>query len=144
MKTFKNVFIQKSILFQVTKVTRQPLLISRKTFTCTGESIDNLLQYYRYTWPGETVTPKMHLLEDHAVDFMERWGSSFGIYGEQGAESMHASFNAMKVNYRSMHKPVERLKAMLKEHYLRVHPKSISIKPVPKKRKLLRNRTTKS
>ena len=93
------------------------------------------MDFYRSNWPGETVTPKLHMLEDHAVSFLKQWGSSFGIYGEQGAESIHAVFNTMKINYRSMRQPQERLKAMLKEHYLNVHPKSTSLKPQPKKRK---------
>ena len=62
-------------------------------------------------------------------------GSSFGIYGEQGAESIHAMFNSLNLNYRSMPSPAQRLRAMMKEHYLRVHPKSASLKPLPKKRK---------
>ena len=83
---------------------------------------------------NETVTPKLHLLEDHAVDFMTKWGSSFGIYGEQGAESIHALFNALKVNFRSMHPPTSRLKAMIREHFLHVHPKSVAKRPLKRKR----------
>lgn len=94
------------------------------------------MEFYRCTWPGETVTPKLHLLEDHAIEFIEHWGSSFGIYGEQGAESIHAMFNSLKVNYRSMPNPSQRLRAMMKKHYLRVHPKSASLKPLPKKKEI--------
>ena len=92
------------------------------------------MSFYRANFPNETITPKLHLLEDHAVDFITKWGSSFGIYGEQGAESIHATFNSMKINYRSMHPATERLRAMLKEHYAHVHPKSAALRP--KKRKL--------
>ena len=97
------------------------------------------MDFYRCNWPGETVTPKLHMLEDHAVDFMAKWGSSFGIYGEQGAESIHAAFNTLKIDYRNMRHPQQRLKAMLKEHYLIVHPKPNSLEPKPNKRKKKEN-----
>lgn len=92
------------------------------------------MEFYRSTWPNQSITPKLHLLEDHAVDFLQKWGSCFGIYGEQGAESLHATFNNMFINYRSMHPATKRLKAMLNEHYMRVNPDSASLRPLKKKR----------
>ena len=96
--------------------------------------------YYRGNWPNESVTPKMHLLEYHAVPFIRKWGSGFGLYGEQGVESLHAVFNSLKISYQAMKSPTERLMAMMKEHYSRVNPDSLRFKealvPIPKKRKL--------
>ena len=100
-------------------------------------NIRNLLGYYRATWPHKTVTPKLHLLEDHCVDFMLKWRSAFGTYGEQGAESLHATFNSMKISYRSMQPPIKRVTAMLKEHYMRVNPAVAVLRPeVPKRVKI--------
>ena len=81
--------------------------------------------------PAETVTPKSHLLEDHAVNLIEKWY----IQGQQGAESIHQVINEMKVNFRSMPQPVQRMRALLKEHYTRIHPDSVRLVPRPKKRK---------
>ena len=64
----------------------------------------------------------MHLLEDHALDFIKSWGSGFGLYGEQGMESLHASFNSLKRAFGAMKSPIHRLKSMLKEHYGQVNP----------------------
>ena len=47
-------------------------------------SITSLMEYWGKTWPHETVTPKMHLLETHAVDFIRKWKVGFGFYREQG------------------------------------------------------------
>ena len=30
------------------------------------------------------------MLEDHATDFVEKWKTGFGMYGEQGGESIHS------------------------------------------------------
>ena len=46
--------------------------------------IDDLMEFWRKTWPQESVTPKMHILESHAVPFISRWKVGFGFYGEQG------------------------------------------------------------
>lgn len=72
------------------------------------------------------------MLEDHAVDFIKKWGSGFGTYGEQGAESIHAEFNKMKINYNNMYPPTRRLTAILHEHYRKVYPESTALRPQKK------------
>ena len=44
-------------------------------------------------WP--TIPPKLHMLEDHALEFIREWGVGFGFYAEQGGESIHAEFNSL-------------------------------------------------
>ena len=50
------------------------------------------MAFLRREWPAESVTPKLHLLEDHRVDFMKKWGAGFGLYGEQGADNLRHIF----------------------------------------------------
>ena len=96
--------------------------------------------YYRGNWPNKSVNPKMHFLEYHAVPFIRKWGSRFGVYGEEGVESLHADFNSLKISYQAMKSPTKRLMAMTKEHYSRVNSDSLRFKEtlvhIPKKRKL--------
>jgi len=92
------------------------------------------MAYFRATWPDQSITPKLHLLEDHVLNFIENWGSSFGLYGEQGVEGLHASLNTMKIAYRSMKPATRRMHAMLSEHYMRVNPVSASYRPPEVKR----------
>ena len=40
--------------------------------------------YYRKIWPKETMTPKLYMLESHAINFLKNWGAGFVMYGEQG------------------------------------------------------------
>ena len=42
------------------------------------------MEYWRANWSGETVTPKMHMLEEHMVPFLQKWQLGCGFYGEQG------------------------------------------------------------
>lgn len=38
-----------------------------------------------------TITPKLHMLEDHVIPFLTKWGVGLGFLGEHGAESIHAA-----------------------------------------------------
>ena len=40
------------------------------------------------------------MLEDHALEFLESWVNAFGLYVEQGVESLHATINRLNVNFR--------------------------------------------
>ena len=90
------------------------------------------MEYYQLTWPSASVTPKMHLLESHVIQFIQKWGLGIGVYGEQGGESLHAEFNNLNRLFWHM-KGCCRLKSTLKEHYLRNHPKAKAMKPERKK-----------
>jgi hypothetical protein len=47
-------------------------------------SIEDFMSYWRKNWPNETVSPKMHMLEEHMVPFVKKWKLGCGFYGEQG------------------------------------------------------------
>ena len=85
----------------------------------------------------ETIPTILHMLEDHAADFIERSspGSGDGVYGEHGAESIKNSVTAKKtlLNTTSHDTFTEYAK---KEHYRLVHPDAKALmKPVILKRK---------
>lgn len=95
-------------------------------------NIDNFMSLYRDSFPHATVTPKLHMLEDHVVSFLRKWKVGFGFLGEQGAESIHARFNNLRQNFVNMKNPVQRLAAILNSHLTQVCPIR---QPVPKRRK---------
>ena len=68
------------------------------------------------------------MLEDHATDFVEKWKTGFGMYGEQGGESIHNEFNKLKITYCRMQPASRRLESMLQEHYRRIYPESKAVK----------------
>ena len=93
------------------------------------------MNFYRTTWPEASVPPKLHLLEDHAIPFLKKWGAGFGFYGEQGGESIHLEFNNLKRVYQSIPCPTKRLKSILKCHHQKTNSKSRVLTPESCKRK---------
>ena len=55
------------------------------------ESICQYMLFYRTHF--RRVLPKMHMLEDHVLPWIRRWGTGMALHGEQGGESIHAEFN---------------------------------------------------
>ena len=47
-------------------------------------NIHDSLVYCRKSWPKETIPPNLHVLQDHAADFIETWPSP-PSHGEHGA-----------------------------------------------------------
>ena len=102
----------------------------------TVDSIHTFLTYYRQEFPAASITVKLHLMEDHMIPFLEKWSVvGFGLLGEQGAESVHKDFNALKARYVNMPNAVERIRCTLQEHHLRCTPQLRDAKPLAKRRK---------
>ena len=57
------------------------------------------MKYYRKNCPDATIPPKLLMMEDHGTDFISKWRFGFGIYGEQGGESVHNEFNKLNRIY---------------------------------------------
>ena len=72
--------------------------------------------YSRKYWQKEIIPPILHMLEDHAPDFIERSSPGHGVYGEHGAESIHKIFRLLRRTYCSMQQAMIRLQRMLKKN----------------------------
>ena len=66
------------------------------------------------------------------MPFLEEFGVGLEFLGEQGAESIHARFNAIKKNYSNMPNSVQRLECMMTEHFRQTCPQNLSKLPEPK------------
>ena len=84
------------------------------------------------SFPKATVTPKLHMLEDHVL---QRWHGGYILMGEQGAESIHEYFNSLGRTYHSTRDPVLSLNTMMREHLVHVVPENICARPPPNKKK---------
>ena len=92
------------------------------------------MAYYRAHFSSATVTPKLHMLEEHVQPWVERWGVGFGILSEQGAESIHAYFNSLKRTYSGIPDSLKRLKQMMVEHHLHIAPDNTTARPLVQKK----------
>ena len=61
-----------------------------------GLKVDEFMAFYREFFPKGSVTPKMHILEDHMKLWMEKWQVTPGLHSEQGLESIHSQFNHLE------------------------------------------------
>ena len=80
------------------------------------------MNFYREKWPESSITPKLHLLEEHTIEFLRQWRVGFGMLGEQGAESIHAAYNNLKRVYANVHDREQQLRLVTQEHHRRVCP----------------------
>ena len=90
---------------------------------------------FRSSFPDSTIPVKMHMLEEHTVPWVRRTHVGFGLLGEQGAESIHARFNALQRTYHSVPDRVKQLLLIVKEHLLSVAPEHVAAIPPPKRMK---------
>ena len=104
----------------------------------TEANITAFMAFYRTTFPGATVLPKMHFMEMHMVPWLKEHKIGLGLMGEQGAESIHAAVNNIKRAYANMPDKVSRLKCILKEHHRQVCPIQAQQQPPIKRRKVSR------
>ena len=104
------------------------------TYLHLGVAIDECL---RVNWPAVSITPKLHMLENYILPFLERWNAGCGFYGEQGGESIHQVFKKIKHRYVPIKNGVIRLKHTMEEHLRTISPIGSAL--ITKKRK--RNET---
>ena len=48
-------------------------LLSQLFYYITGQHINDFVSFYRVTFPEATFLPKMHMLEEHVVPWLEQW-----------------------------------------------------------------------
>ena len=82
---------------------------------------DDFMEYYCTEWHNGSIHPKLHMLEDHATDFVEKWKTGFGIMVSRVE-------NQFTTTYSRMQPASKRLGNMLQEHYSRIHPESKVVK----------------
>ena len=80
------------------------------------------MAFYRGNFPSASITPKLHLLEDHTVKQLKHFGVGFGMLNEQGGELIHTEFNRTGRVVSGMKDPLQRLMTIMKRHHLSTTP----------------------
>ena len=68
---------------------------------------------------GARRTIKVHILEHHMLDCIRAHLAGCGLMGEQGADSIHFQLNSLAAKYKTIPDLIDRLKCIMKEHYLK-------------------------
>ena len=101
---------------------------SRHVSPCSIPEIESAIVAYlckfRQFYPG-CITPKLHFLEDHVIEWLTRWQFGMGRHGEQGGEAAHKEFNRILRNMGNF-QGLRRLVATMKDHHASIHPKVVS------------------
>ncbi len=88
---------------------------------------------FRFEFPDATITPKLHILEDHVVDWTKKYGVGCGFFSEQGVEVSHSGINSISHYNKVPSKPLQ-LKLKHESHLLKTHPHQRCKQPKKKTR----------
>lgn len=86
-----------------------------------------------------TITPKLHMLEDHVTEFLRTWHMGLGFYGEQGIEGIHKDYNTKSTAFQQVKNDPVRLRQLVRDHHISTNPTLAGRVPQEKKRNLKRN-----
>ena len=120
------------------QIFHSSLLLGDSGIKVLAQNIITFMEHFRITWPNERITPKMHILEDHVVEFIIDWKIGCGFYGEQGGEAVHQEFNKMSSAYNNIKNNLDRLRYKMDMHMLSTAPKAGGLKVEKRPRNLKR------
>ena len=128
---------------QMSSADHEVVTVSRNivTFSCflvAEEDITDFPQFIGEKFPDMTVTPKLHMLEEHVCPFLRQWHMGLGFYGEQGIEGIHSEFNTQSQHFDHVKKKDTRLRQILVNHHIATSPELAGKAPKPKERNLKR------
>ena len=95
--------------------------------------IHQYMSLYRAFFPGKVI-PKQHFLEYHCVPWIARYGFGLGLHGEQGGELIHSTISRAERSGRHIRNAEERIKTVMKTHFLMTAPSLNALRPPTQKR----------
>ncbi|XP_071945125.1 uncharacterized protein [Antedon mediterranea] len=98
------------------------------------EAIKDFMEEYRKT--NKSISPKLHMLEEHVIPQLKAWRFGLGLVSEQGGESIHAALNKRKRTVAGMHDRLGQLTSMMRSHAITTQPCIIEEIVEPKRRKI--------
>ena len=101
----------------------------------SDREIRRFMALFRYEFPSATVTPKMHILEDHVADWTGKYKAGLGFFAEMGLEASHSGMNSISPFYDTVSSKPQQLVLKLKAHLLSVHPEQRNKQPKIQRRR---------
>ncbi|XP_038062607.1 uncharacterized protein LOC119733099 [Patiria miniata] len=118
-KTFHEIFMK---FADVHFAINHARVITQDDLRRVDSCIVDFMATYRMKFPTHSITPKMHLLEAHAVEQLERFGVGFGLLNEQGGELVHTEFNRTGRAVHGMKDDLQRLLTIMRRHHTSTVP----------------------
>ena len=100
-------------------------ILSTLQLLSTETDIEEFVCFFRTTFPDASFPPKLHMLEEHVIPFMRKWHFPLGFY--------HHEFVQLVSTFSRVKPATSRLKKMMEEHHLVVHPINRDMIPERKK-----------
>jgi hypothetical protein len=94
--------------------------VSKEQLQTCKESIRLYMKYYRDYFPKETVTPKQHMIKQHVIPSLAKWGVGLALFREHGVEQSHSMIDALKGRARGIRNPKDRIRILMEQHFLSV------------------------
>ena len=108
--------------------------ITERQILLIGEQIRSFMSYFRDKFPEESITLKLHIMEDHLVENLIYYRFGLGMFGEQGVESIHHKIKDICSRFHHIPNGDKRLKSTVEEHHLHTLPVVRKNIPIPAKR----------
>ena len=108
-------------------------MIKQSELGCIQENVSQYCKLIRKFYPSK-ITPKIHMLENHCVPFIETFGFGLGLLGEQGGELIHATIAKIEKRTQGIRKRSKQLKSTVEAHRLQNSSALRSLFPEVKKR----------
>ncbi|XP_077985525.1 uncharacterized protein LOC144440134 [Glandiceps talaboti] len=87
-------------------------------------NIRGLFIYLRVHFPHVAITPKLHMLEEHVLPQIQKYGVGLGFLGENGVEAIHHKINESLRTYASMSgKENDKIECLYKDHLYSIFQK---------------------
>ncbi|XP_072017402.1 uncharacterized protein [Amphiura filiformis] len=103
-------------------------------------AITEFFQYFRAYFPQESVTLKMHILERHIMEQIQRTGCGLGLLSEHGLESLHQYWANLLHSYLHMKsQPLRMYRFCMRRHLTGVMPEVTSKMKLPTPRVVSQN-----
>ncbi|XP_072017401.1 uncharacterized protein [Amphiura filiformis] len=103
-------------------------------------AITEFFQYFRAYFPRESVTLKMHILERHIMEQIQRTGCGLGLLSEHGLESLHQYWANLLHSYLHMKsQPLRMYRFCMRRHLTGVMPEVTSKMKLPTPRVVSQN-----
>ena len=114
--------------------------IDQETQDQIQSDIDSYIKLYKTSFPDQNVLPKMHILQDHCVNFIRSTGFGLGLLGEQGGELLHCTLSKFEQRAQGIRNDKKRMRSQLEAHHLSNSPTVREKFPQIKSRKLSKNK----